>query len=305
MNWDAISFDWNQVRAFLATVEEGSFSGAARVLDSTQPTVGRQVTGLEEHLGLILLERTVKGPVLTEAGQELLEHVSAMGQAAALISMVASGQSEDVTGKVSITASDMVASEILPAMLIELQSIAPGVKLEIIASNDIMHLGQREADIAIRHVRPEQPDLIAKHIADFRANYYAAIKYLEQAGKPRAMQELAEHRFVGSDEIELLIGILQSRGVSIRPEQFVAFSGSGTAMLQMTRSGFGIALLPEAICDADPRLEKAVDDCPPIEFPVWLVTHRELRTNQRIRLVFDLLSRKLKQYAIDTSAVGH
>ena len=110
---------------------------------------------------------------------------------------------------------------------------------------------------------------------------------------------------MGSDEIELLIGILQSRGVSIRPEQFVAFSGSGTAMLQMTRSGFGIALLPEAICDADPRLEKAVDDCPPIEFPVWLVTHRELRTNQRIRLVFDLLSRKLKQYAIDTSAVGH
>ena len=71
MNWDAVSFDWNQVRAFLATAEEGSFSGAARALKSTQPTIGRQISELEARLGVTLVERSVRGPSLTDAGRDL------------------------------------------------------------------------------------------------------------------------------------------------------------------------------------------------------------------------------------------
>ena len=114
MNWQAISFDWNQIRAVLATAEEGSFRGAARALRTTQPTIGRQVTGLEEALGVTLFERTVRGPILTSAGKRLIEHVRAMGEAATLISLTASGQSQEVSGEVTITASDLMASAILP-----------------------------------------------------------------------------------------------------------------------------------------------------------------------------------------------
>ena len=71
MNWDAISFDWNQVRAFLATAEEGSFSSAARALKTTQPTIGRQISELEGVLGVTLFERSVKGPTLTESAATL------------------------------------------------------------------------------------------------------------------------------------------------------------------------------------------------------------------------------------------
>ena len=68
MNWQAMSFDWNQVRAFLAAAEEGSLSGAARALQSTQPTIGRQISALESSLGVTLLERSVRGLTLTQAG---------------------------------------------------------------------------------------------------------------------------------------------------------------------------------------------------------------------------------------------
>jgi DNA-binding transcriptional LysR family regulator len=85
MNWDDIAFDWNQVRAFLATSEEGSLSAAARALNQTQPTLSRQVTGLEQSLGVTLFERGHRQVRLTVAGLELLEHVRAMAEAANLI----------------------------------------------------------------------------------------------------------------------------------------------------------------------------------------------------------------------------
>ena len=87
MNWQAVSFDWNQIRAFLATVEEGSFSAAARVLGSTQPTVGRQIAGLEADLGVTLFDRAGRALLMTSAARELLEHVQAMGDAASRVSM--------------------------------------------------------------------------------------------------------------------------------------------------------------------------------------------------------------------------
>ena len=183
MNWEAISFDWNQVRAFLATVEEGSFSGAARALRSTQPTIGRQISELETVLGIILFERSVRGPSLTEAGRDLLDHVRAMGEAATLISMAAEGRSLEVSGDVTITATDLLSAKTLPAILAPLRQSSPGIRTRIISSNDIQNLLQREADIAIRHVRPSQPELIARHVGDFRAGLYAATEYLDRAGR--------------------------------------------------------------------------------------------------------------------------
>ena len=126
MNWQAISFDWNQVRAFLATAEEGSFSGAARVLKTTQPTIGRQIGALEAALGVTLVERSVRGLTLTEAGRDLLDHVRAMGEAATLISMVADGKSQDVTGEVTVTGTDLLSAAILPAVLRPLREARAG-----------------------------------------------------------------------------------------------------------------------------------------------------------------------------------
>jgi DNA-binding transcriptional LysR family regulator len=293
MNWQAMSFDWNQVRAFLATAEEGSFSGAARALKTTQPTIGRQITALEAALGVALFERSVRGLTLTQVGRDLLDHVRAMGEAAALISMVADGQSQDIRGEVTITATDLMSASILPELLNPLRQIAPGLRIRINATNDSQSLTRREADIAIRHVRPEQPDLIARHVADFRANLYAATEYLDKAGRPRTPRDVADHAFVGGPDPDRMIALLQDQGIPVRAENFVMTSDSNVVVWELVKSGYGISMLPEIPCAAETGIEKVFSSFTSLQFPVWLVTHRELRTSRRIRVVFDHLARTL------------
>jgi len=293
MNWDAMAFDWNQVRAFLATAEVGSFSGAARALKTTQPTIGRQITGLEEALQVTLFQRSVRGPELTEAGRDLLHHVRLMGETASLISTIAAGQSQEVTGEVAVSATDLVSAAILPGLLGCLREAAPGVHLRIVASNDISNLLRREADIAIRHVRPTEADLIARHVGDFRANLYAATDYLERIGRPRTPRAVADHSFIGSPDSEQLVTTLHNKGIPVRRENFVISSENGVVQWELVKSGYGMTLMPELLGETTHGVEKVLPDLPSLEFPVWLVTHRELKTSRRIRVVFDLLAREL------------
>jgi len=175
MNWNAIAFDWNHIRAFLATVEHGSLSGAARALGQTQPTLSRQISNLEEALQLTLFERGTRVMQLTDSGSELLSHVQSMADAAAQISRVATGQSQAIEGTVRITSSDAMAAYSLPPILVKLRQVHPGIKIELAPSNEMASLTQREADIAIRHVRPEQPDLIAKRLTDIDVALFASV----------------------------------------------------------------------------------------------------------------------------------
>lgn len=297
MNWKAISFDWNQVRAFLATAEEGSFSGAARALKSTQPTIGRQISTLESSLGVTLVERSVRGLTLTPEGRDLLDHVRAMGEAATLISMAADRQSQEVTGEVTVTATDLMSAAILPEILAPLRQTAPGIRVRIVATSDIQNLIQREADIAIRHVRPDLPELIARHVGDFRGNLYAAIAYLERAGRPRTPREVADHAFVGNPDPDRLLALLHNQGIPVLAENFVMSSDSNVVEWELVKAGYGIAMLPELLCEGEPTIEKVLPSLPSLQFPVWLVTHRELKTNQRIRVVFDMLARGLAEKA--------
>ena len=297
MNWDAVSFDWNQVRAFLATVEEGSFSAAARALRTTQPTVGRQMSELEARLGVTLMERSVRGPSLTEAGENLLRHVRAMGDAASMISMGAAGHATEISGTVKITVTDMLAVDLLPRLLRPLRQMAPAIRLDVLPSNDIKDLLKREADIAIRHQRPEQPELIARHVSDLKAYFYASKTYLERAGRPQKPRDLAGHDFVGVPDPKDLISQLRNIDVPLTEENFVLGSDSGVVMNGFLKAGFGVSLLPAALCDGTPGLERLLPDMPPQEFPVWLVTHRELQTSRRIRIVFDLLAQGLAHEA--------
>lgn len=293
MNWQALSFDWNQVRAFLVTAEEGSFSAAARVLKTTQPTIGRQIAALEAALGVTLMERGTRGAALTQAGRDLLEHVRSMGEAATLISMVAARESQDVTGEVTVTATDLMAAAILPRRLKPLRQAAPGIRLRIVSSNDIRNLTQREADIAIRHVRPIEPDLIARHVVDYRANLYAASTYLDRAGRPRTPRELALYAFVGNPDPDRLLAALHDQGIPVQAEAFVMASDSHVVVWELVKAGYGVAMLPEVLGETTAGIEKVLPNFVSLKFPVWLVTHRELRTNRRIRVVFDHLASAL------------
>jgi len=295
MNWQAVSFDWNQVRAFLATAEEGSLSAAARALGSTQPTLGRQVSALEQALGITLFERAGRSLVITSAGQDVLEHVQAMGDAASRISMVASGQSQDVAGTVSITASDLLAASFLPAIASKLRDTAPNITIDVVASNRLENLTRRDADIAIRHVQPDQPDLIARRLTDFHAAFYATSAYIARHGLPHSAADVPGHIFIGPRDVTQMSDYLAQRGLHIAEPQFRLRSDSGVVIAEMMRAGLGIAVLPGGLWSETDDVQPVFTGLDPVQFPVWLVTHRELRTSRRIRIVFDALASGLSQ----------
>jgi len=216
MDWRSVKFDWNRARAFLVTAEEGSLSAAARALGMTQPTLGRQVTALEEELGLILFERAGQGLVLTPSGIELLEHVRAMGEAASQVSLTASGQTENIEGNVCISASEVYAVFILPPIMAKLRQMEPKIHIEIIATNDTSDLRRREADIALRNFQPTQPDLIAKKIKDVTARFYATQDYLKKIGNPKVTNDFNHAEFISFDSTSMLMNELNRRGLNLK-----------------------------------------------------------------------------------------
>jgi DNA-binding transcriptional LysR family regulator len=293
MNWDAVAFDWNQVRAFLATAEEGSLSAAARVLHQTQPTLSRQVTALERALGVTLFERGHREVRLTGAGLELLEHVRAMAEAANRVSLAASGQSHAIEGRVRITATELLATHHLPAMLRKLRERAPGIVVELVASDELRDLIRREADIAIRHAQPTQPDLIGRRVGTVRGRIFAARRLLDEVGLPRTFDDLADQDFIGIDDTEGLLAAVAEQGLTLRIEQFRVHAASGNCMLQLIREGLGFGFLPTDTAGLFDDLVSVLPDLFDPEIPVWLVAHRELHTSRRIRVVFDLLAEEL------------
>ena len=290
MNWESVSFDWNRARAFLATAEEGSLSAAARALAQTQPTLSRQVAALEEELGVSLFERVGRSLSLTQSGLELLDHFRAMGDAANRVSLAASGQSQAIEGQVSITATHVMATYFLPAMLKQLREVAPGIEVEIVASNEVRDLMRREADIAIRHVRPEQPDLIAKLVRETSAHFYASTDYLDKHGRPATVGDMSDAEFIGFEHTESMIPFLNALGLSLTRRNFKLATNSGTAIIELVKQGLGITVLVRDVAALIPGLEQVMPELAPIPVPIWLVTHRELNTSRRIRLVFDLLA---------------
>jgi DNA-binding transcriptional LysR family regulator len=297
MKWTSITFDWNLARAFLVTAQEGSFSAASRALGLTQPTLGRQVAALEQHFDVALFERTGRRLTLTASGRELLDHVQAMGEAATQISLTASGHAQSVEGHVCITATDGLAANLLPPALKMLRQTAPGITVEIIASTDVQDLKHREADIAIRHIRPTQGDLIAKFIRNVSMRLYATTAYLDQIGRPGPQDDLTQVSFIGYERSNTLIDRLVDMGLnmpSLADQGALRITCQTEAVAwAMVQNGLGLGVMPEEVADRVQGIERAFPRLAPMAVPIWLVAHRELRTNRRIRIVFDALSETL------------
>ncbi|UJW86973.1 LysR family transcriptional regulator [Devosia sp. SL43] len=284
------AFDWNQIRAFLATVETGSLSAAARSLGLTQPTLSRQVAALERDLGVMLFERLGRALVLTSAGAELAGSVRDMGEAARRVSLAASSQSQSISGLVRISASDVVATYLLPNALKRLHEIAPSIQIDVVAANTVSDLMRREADIAIRHLRPTQPDLVARRCPDTTARLYAATSWLDRHGRPATGADLAGAALIGYTETGDLVAELNARGLPVTASSFTWTSGSVVVAWEMIRQGLGPGVMFSLVADADPSVEPVLPGIAPFPVPMWLATHRELHTSRRIRLVFDFLA---------------
>lgn len=295
MNWQHVQFDWNQARAVLATYEEGSLSAAATALGLTQPTVGRQVAALEAALGIVIFERVGRGIEITPSGRDLIPKLCQMRDAAMQFSISASSQSQSIDGRVCVTASDLFASHFLPDVLRDLATIAPRLQIDIVADNALQDLQRREADIAIRHVRPTQPELFARLLGHASAGLFAHETYLSARGTPRSVKELRDHQFIGFGDRALMRGHLTGWGIDIADDNLRVTSENGLYAWGLCQAGFGIAVMSVALGRAAPGMRQILPDLPLTQFPVWLTTHRELQSSKRIRLVFDRIAAEITQ----------
>jgi len=289
--------DWHLYRAFLAVMQEGSLSGAARALGMTQPTVGRQVATLEQALGTSLFVRSLDGLAPTEAALRLLPAAEAMATAAEMAQRAASGELDAARGTVRITASEVIGAEVLPSILTHFNQQQPSIALELALTNRNQDMLRGDADIAVRMVRPTQEALIAKRIATLDIGLYAHRRYLKAHGMPRTRADLPNHVLIGFDRDPAFAALIAALGVPLTRDMFAFRTDNHLAQLAALRAGFGIGPSQLGIARRDKNLVPVLHQDMMFPMEMWLVMHRDLRTSHRIRLVFDALAGALGEYA--------
>lgn len=283
--------DWGLFRSFLAVVRNGSLSAAARTLGQTQPTLGRHIEQLEALLGQgALFTRSSQGLTPTETALDLLPYAEAMEAAAAALLRSASAKSGQVAGTVRLTASEIVAVERVPTRLVTLKQRYPGLVFELVASNRYQDLLRRDCDIAIRMLRPTQEGLFARKAGVLTLGLYAHRDYLDASGMPTCLADLARHALIGFDTKTPAVQKALAGDMPIDRTDFSLRSDSDLAQLAALRSGFGIGICQRDLARANPNLVPILPDQFSIPLETWIVMHEDLRTNPKLRAVFDFLA---------------
>ena len=290
---------WELYRSFLAVLQEGSLSAAARALGLAQPTLGRHVEALEAALGLALFTRSQLGYAPTEAALALQPAAQALATAAAALRRVASAQGGDgrqVKGTVRISASEIMGVEVLPPILAGLREQHPALVVELSLSNRLEDLLQREADIAVRMQRPQQDVLVARRIGAIALGLHAREDYLARHGTPRTVEELAGHSLVGFDRETAFIRNLRRELGNVKREYFALRSDSDLAQLAAIRAGFGIGFCQVGLARRDPRLKRVLARRLSVRLDTWVAMHQDLRDSPHCRATFDALATGLQAY---------
>jgi len=293
------TFDWALVRSFVAVLDAGSLMGAARRLGAQQPTLSRHVAELEAQLGTPLFERTGRGVVPTAAALAIADAARQMEEGAGALSGALAGRQQVASGTVRVAASHIAACYLLPPALTELQRQEPGIQVELVVSNELSNLLRREADIAVRMVRPAQASLIAKKLADVPLCACAHRSYLRRAGTPRQPADLLAHRLIGHVQEDTIVRGFAQMGLPLTREHFALRTDDHIAYGRLVASGAGIGFAARynlrhwrGVVQVLPQIR-----IPPL--PCWLAVHREIRGNRLVRRVFDFLAEALPRELAD------
>lgn len=288
--------DWTQIQVFTAVAEAGSLSAAARRLAISQPTAGRQIRQLEERLGTSLFRRQSHGLSLTDAGAALLPHALAMRDGAAGLALTAAGQSPDAGGTVRVTASVFVATYILPGIVARLRQSSPEITIEIVPNDASDNLLFREADIAVRMYRPDQLDVVTRHLGDVEMGIYAARDYLDRAGSPDSLENALKLDVIGYDTLSLIVDGLGAAGIQKRREDFPVRTDGHAVYFELLRAGCGIGFAQARVADRYPELVRLFPETPVPSLPLWLAAHDTLRRVPRLRRVWSALETGLAEW---------
>lgn len=286
-------FDWALVRSFVAVLDAGSLLGAAKRLGAQQPTLSRHIAELEAQLGVPLFERTGRGVIPTAAALRISSAARDMESGALGIRQSLDQVRQQREGSVRISASQVVATLLLPPLIAQLQRQEPGIQVDIVASDALTDLLRREADIAVRMVRPTQNSLVAKKLADVPIVACAHESYLAWAGVPQQPPDLYQHRLIGADRNDAIIRGFAGLGYSVTREHFCARSDDYLVTGQLIATGAGIGFAAQCNLRFWPGVVRVLPMLQIPMLPAWLAVHREIRSNAVVRTVYDFLSQEL------------
>ncbi|ADZ90989.1 LysR family transcriptional regulator [Marinomonas mediterranea] len=288
---------WELYRSFLAVLQEGSLSAAARATGSTQPTLGRHIDELETHVGYSLFIRTQSGLVPTERAVSLEKLALDMSHLAQTFERVAlSNEDGIINGTVRLTTSDIVGVEVLPAVLSEFQKDNPKIEIELVLSDMPQDLLNREADIAVRMFRPKQSQLIARKVGTCKFGFCASKRYIENHALPKTAEELRQHPLIGYDkETDFIRRNTRDLGFDVDRSVFNYRADSNIVQLALIRAGLGIGICQLAVIKYDNNLIPILEGAIKLELDVWVTMHEDLRNNPLYKAVFDALVLNLKK----------
>ncbi|RUO41984.1 LysR family transcriptional regulator [Pseudidiomarina aestuarii] len=289
-----MDFDWDDAKAFLVTAETGSLTAAAKLLRTSQPTVGRRVAALEESLGVVLFERSKNSLFLTPQGERILEALQGMEQVANNVILVAKGATESLAGTVTVAVSQVDACFTMPALINELKQLEQTLQVKLEVSNDSADLIHRNADIAIRNFRPTEENLIIRKLGDAKVNLFGTPELCAiHSERDNAASTLP---IIGFLETDYLTKILVDGGIAKERINYVCLSDFQLSHIELAKLGLGFALLPTKLGKKVPELNCLFPkDHSVYDYSTWLVCHSELRHNQRIRFVYDFLAERLSR----------
>jgi len=287
------NFNWALIQSFLAALEHGSLMGAARATGVSQPTLGRHIAELENQLSLVLFERTGRGLQATPQALSLAEAARAMQFGAADFSRRACGSEQSVQGRVRLSASQPVAFHLLPPVLARMRQALPQVSVELVVSNSLSNLLLREADIALRMVRPEQSSLVARLIGQVGLRACASPLYLQAHGTPPVPEALVQHDLIAGDQSTAIEQGFEAMGYPASTLRFGLRTDDLNVQWAAVRAGLGIGFLSEHLVRSDPSIVPLLPMLALPVLPIWLTVHRELRTSARIRAVYDFVGQEV------------
>ena len=287
------NFNWALIPSFLAAMEHGSLMGAARATGLSQPTLGRHIAELESQLNLLLFERTGRGLQATSHALALAEAARAMHAGAADFSRLASGAGQSVQGSVRLSASQPVAFHLLPHVLARMRQALPQVSVELVVSNSVSNLLLREADIALRMVRPEQNTLVARKMGQVPLRAFASTDYLQRRGTPQLPEDLAQHDLIAGDTNTEIQQGFQAMGYPASALRFGLRTDDMNVQWAAVRAGLGIGFMGQYHMESDPTIVALLPKNSLPGLPIWLTVHRELHTSARIRAAYDFLAEEV------------
>jgi DNA-binding transcriptional LysR family regulator len=281
---------WDDQRIFLAVLEAGSLSAAARRLGLSHPTVRSRIDALERGLGTVLFTRSVNGLAPTETAEALRGPARAMAMASELFVRQASSSAGEVAGTVRVSVPDFIGIEVVPPMLARLRAAHPALRIELSLSNAPPDLVAPEVDGAVRPVAPTQEALVARRVAAIPLGLFASRRYVARRGAPASLADKADHDVIGPDRSRSDLALAQRLGAGFDRDRSVLRTDSHPAQLAAARAGVGIAVAQVPAAARDPDLVRILPDLEVAVLETWIVTHENLARIPRVRAVFDTLA---------------